>query len=331
MLNVIQIGVGSLGLDIAQTILEKKHLNLVGAVDENPDLQGADLGYLATGRENDVKVSASLEKAITSSDVSPKVALISTVSEAKQMAETIKEASWYCVDIVTTCEELSYPWNQHPETSAYIDEVCRSQGITCLPTGVNPGFLMDYLPAVLSSVCQTVSYVEVERVQNAAERRESFQRKIGAGLTHEEFEEARSSGSLRHIGLPESVDMIAAALGITLDKNEEQLDKIVAAEYINSGYKPIEKGMPSGVEQIAIGKINGQTLISLKFRAAMGEEASYDKITINGKPSLENKFYSGVHGDLATAAIATNAINTAYKAESGLKTMLDVPVISCME
>ena len=56
------------------------------------------------------------------------------------------------------------------------------------------------------------------RVQDARIRRLPFQQKIGAGLTTEQFQKKVDDGSVRHVGLTESIAMIADALGWTLDR-----------------------------------------------------------------------------------------------------------------
>lgn len=328
MLNIIQIGAGPLGLNVAKFILERKGLQLSGVVDLNPDLEGKDVGKMCGVESNGITVSVSVDDAIRKTKQKPSVAVVTTVSSASKIVPTIEELAKRKLDIVTTCEELSYPWKQHPKEAEAIDKICKNYEITCLGTGVNPGFLMDYFPSVLTSICQRVDHVEVIRVQDASIRRIPFQKKIGAGLTHDEFEQEKQKGSLRHVGLPESTDMIAGAMKFDLNENMETLDKVVAKQRITSGYKPIEKGMPCGVEQITQGMVEGKERIRLRFRAAVGEPESYDKVVIKGRPDLETVFPGGVNGDIATSAITVNALGSVYRTDAGLKTMIDIPVPS---
>ena len=85
--------------------------------------------------------------------------------------------------------------------------------MSVLGTGVNPGYLMDIYPIMLTAICREVTKVTVLRYQDATHRRLPFQEKIGTGLTREQFEEERRAGRLRHVGLTESIHMIAARLG----------------------------------------------------------------------------------------------------------------------
>ena len=226
------------------------------------------------------------------------------------------------------CEELFFPWKTNPEVAKRIDEICRQNGVACVGTGVNPGYLMDLLPTFLSGLCQDVRKVEVWRVQDASVRRIPFQQKIGAGLTLEEFEVKKKAGTLRHVGLPESVDFIAEKLGWKLDRNTESLEPVVAESQIDSGYKPISKGMACGVHQVGRGFVGEQEVITLNFRAAVGEPESYDQVHIDGEPGIHSRISGGVNGDIAMCAITLNAVRSILQASPGLKTMGQIPPIA---
>ncbi|NIV40368.1 MAG: dihydrodipicolinate reductase, partial [Anaerolineae bacterium] len=99
-------------------------------------------------------------------------------------------------DIVSTAEELSFPWMANAERGAKIDAVAKRTGKTVLGTGVNPGFLMDALPLFLTAISQRVEKVEVTRVINASTRRGPFQAKIGSGMTVEAFNEKMAAGRM---------------------------------------------------------------------------------------------------------------------------------------
>lgn len=326
MIKVVQIGVGPLGQKVVNYALQRKGVDIVGAVDLDPQKAEKDLGEICGTKSVGVTIKKTLTEALN--NIEADVAIVTTLSSLERIESQLTELATAGLDIVSTCEELSYPWETQPEIAGRIDEVCRENGVTCLGTGVNPGFLMDYLPAVLSSVCQDVEKVKVARIQDASYRRIPFQKKIGAGLTDEEFQQKKENGTLRHVGLPESVHMIARAMNWELDQVEETLEPVKAAENITSGYTEIQKGNPSGVEQFGRGFLAGKEKITLHFRAAVGEEKSYDKIEIEGTPSFKSVIDDGVNGDIATSAITVNAIASVVQAKAGLKTMLEIPVPS---
>lgn len=326
MIEAIQIGIGALGKQVLQYADERGGIHIVGLVDLNPDLQGKAVKDILDRSANKAVVSDTVNEALRAAKSKPQVAIITTVSSISKLSSQVEAAASEGLHIVTTCEEMIYPWNQHPKEAKKIDKICRDHGVACVGTGINPGFLMDYLPSVFASVCQHIESITVERVQDASPRRIPFQKKIGAGLSHEEFEAEKKSGRLRHVGLPESVDLIAAAMGWELDENHESLEPVLAKERITSGYKPIEKGMPAGVEQIGSGIADGSEVIRLQFRAAVGEQKSFDRITIKGLPNIKTEVDGGVNGDIATCAITVNTVKSIVKCSPGLKTMLDIPV-----
>jgi len=90
-----------------------------------------------------------------------------------------------------------------------IDKIAKVNNVTVLATGVNPGFLMDAWLLFMTGVCQQVKRIKAVRVQDVSPRRGPFQKKIGAGCTLEEFKTLVATGSLKHVGLPESIAMTA--------------------------------------------------------------------------------------------------------------------------
>ena len=242
------------------------------------------------------------------------------------MIPQVEEVAKHGIPVISTCEELSYPWILQPKLSKQLDAICKENNVACLGTGINPGFLMDYLPSVLTSVCKDVEQITVERIQDATPRRIPFQKKIGAGLDLEAFKKKEEEGTLRHVGLQESVYLLANSVGLNLDRVTESLDPVIAEEEVSSEAIKVNKGDVRGVEQIAHGYINGQCKVKMHFKAAIGERRSYDKVTIKGTPSFSSEIEGGVNGDIATCAITINSINSILKAPAGLHTMADISV-----
>lgn len=110
------------------------------------------------------------------------------------------------MNVVSTCEELSFPWKRHPELTQKLDNLAKEHGKTVVGTGINPGFLMDMLPLILTSPCLMVQSVKVKRMMNSAKRRVPFQVKVGTGLAQEEFKGKIENKIITgHVGLLESI------------------------------------------------------------------------------------------------------------------------------
>jgi 4-hydroxy-tetrahydrodipicolinate reductase len=183
---------------------------------------------------------------------------------------------------------------------------------------------MDALPIALTAACARVDSIEVDRVQDARIRRLPFQRKIGAGLTTDEFAARVKVGSVRHVGLSESIAMIADAMGWKLDRIVDDIQPKVATESIASGPIVVDAGQVSGLVQDGIGYRKGKALITLHMEAYLGAPEPYDAVRIAGSPPLEMIIRGGVHGDITTEAIVVNSIPLLLKAPPGLRTMRDM-------
>ncbi len=308
---MVQYGLGSIGLGIVRLLLGRPDVELVGAVDVAPEKVGRDLGELVGAGELGVRVTSDPACAEGAD-----VVLHATHSHLAQVAPQLLGLVRLGANVISTCEELAYPWFHHAEEASRLDEAARAHGVTVTGVGVNPGFVMDLLPVVLSAACAIVRSVRVERRVDLENRREALRRKAGVGLSEEEFWDGIESGTLGHVGLPESVALIGAALGWSLDLIADHVEPVFLR-----GRKEV-----AGLHQVARGLVDGEERIRLDLILALGV-ASEDRIRIEGEPSLEAEIPGGVHGDQATCAIAVNAIPTVVQAPPGLRTVLELPPI----
>ncbi len=323
-MKTVQIGLGPIGQQVVKYITERPGIEVAAAVDSDPEKAGKNLNEIGDGNLPELPIHSTLSSALQ--NAKPDIAVLTTVSKLTRMEALIEEVAKAGLDIVSTCEELTYPWQTQPDCAERIDQCCKSNGISCLSTGVNPGFLMDYLPVVLTSVCQHVEHIAVSRMQDASHRRGPFQNKIGVGMTPDEFHTKKDS--ISHVGLPESAWMIAKALNWNIDEVRESINPVIAERDVSSEGVNVPKGYVLGVEQIATGTLNGREILKLEFRAAIGEPEPRDMVKIKGKPSFQSIIPGGINGDIATAAITVNAIRSVLKMDAGLKTMLDIPAAS---
>ena len=326
-IRVVQYGLGPIGCRSVQYLTDRSHLELVGAIDSDPQKVGVDVGELA-------ELSEPLGLRITDDstsvlrEVEAEVVVLTTTSSLEQIRPQVLEIISCGKNVVSTCEELMYPWLTRPKLAEEIDLAAREQGVSVLSTGVNPGFLMDFLPLVMTSICRDVKKVTVERIQDAQFRRLPFQKKIGAGLTVQEFEDRVGAGKLRHVGLTESMHLIAAGIGWNLESTEDTIEPVLASREVVTADLAIEPGKALGVNQIGKGYVGDKELITLIFRATIGEPHPRDRILIQGTPSIDMAIQEGVNGDTATCAIVVNAIPVVIQAPAGLRTMADINPIS---
>lgn len=326
-IKVVQIGMGPLGIKVADFIAQRKGIQTIAAVDKNPALVGKSLQDLQSSLDSETFVYQSLTEAVEQSK--PDVAVLTTVSDMERVTPQIEEIVGFGIPVVTTCEELSYPWGNDATLAVRIDQAAQKNGVAVVATGVNPGFMMDSLPTFLTAVCQDVQSIEVRRFQDATYRRIPFQKKIGAGLSLEEFEQRKENGTLRHVGLAQSMQFIAHKMGWKLDKVEDIISPVIASEDISAnGSMAIPKGNATGVCQVGKAYVNGEEKITLIFQAAIKEPESYEEVRIKGTPDITSRIGGGVNGDVATCAITVNAVAQILHAKAGLRTMADIPMVS---
>jgi len=326
---VVLYGLGAIGSNVAKFLLKKEGIEIVGAIDVAKDKVGKDLGeVLQTGKRVGVVVSDDYKKVF--SKACANIVIHATSSYLKDVYPQIAPLAEYGVNVISTCEELSYPFIAEPELAKKLEVLGIKYGVTFLGTGINPGYLMDTLVIALTGVCQKVNKIKVERVMNAAKRRVPFQRKVGAGLSISEFKKKIEEKTITgHVGLEQSIGMIASALCWKLDKIEvDPVEPVIATKNVASEAVKVKKGDVAGLRQQARGVMKRKNVITLDFQAYIGAKEEYDSITIDGVPPIRQKITPCVHGDLATVAVIVNSIPKVMNAAPGLATMKDLPVLS---
>jgi len=327
--RVVFYGVGAVGSLIAKFLLEKEGVEVVGAVDIAKDKFGKDLSeVLGLNRKLGVKVSDNVDSAL--SKVKADIAVHATSSFFKDTYPQIASIVKHDVNVVSTCEELTYPYFTEPELAMELNALAKKHNVTVLGTGINPGFLMDTLVITLTAVCQKIEKIKAVRVMNAATRRLPFQKKIGAGLTVEEFKRRIESRQITgHVGLKQSVAMIADALKWNLDKIiAEDIGSVIAKKPVESASIKVRAGEVAGLRQKAKGIMKNKEVIVLDFQAYIGAEEEYDAVMIEGVPNVKQRIQPCVHGDKGTVAMIANSIPKVINAPAGLLTMKDLPVPS---
>jgi len=325
-IRAIQYGVGPIGASIAKLMREKQAIEIVGAVDLDPAKAGRDLGEVAGAADAPwgVNVFADAKEAL---DLNPDVVIHSTSSSLAKVMDQLMACLEAQSCVVSTCEELSYPFRTHPDLAAKLDAAAKEWGVALVGTGVNPGFVMDKLVVTLAAVSQRIEHAKALRIVDASKRRLPLQKKIGAGMTVEEFRAQVQAGVIKHVGLPESVAMVADSLRLPVETITETIEPQVATDRVETEYLTVEKGQAAGVHQIGRGlSKEGQELVYLELQMYVGAKDPADSITLTGHPTISLKIPGGSHGDIATASVVVNSIPVILDAPAGLRTSRDLPI-----
>jgi hypothetical protein len=324
-IRAIQYGIGPIGASIAKLLREKDTVDIVGAIDNDPAKVGRDLGEVigASDAPWGVKVSGDARGIL---EQSADIVMHTTSSSLPKVMDQLLA----CLDVgscvVSTCEELSYPYRTYPDLAAKLDKAAKESGVALVGTGVNPGFVMDKMVITLAAVSQRIEHAKALRIVDASKRRLPLQKKIGAGMSVEEFRSKVQEGVIKHVGLPESVAMIADSLGLPVDEITESIEPKVATERVQTEFLTVESGQAAGVHQIARGLYAGKELIYLELQMYVGAKDPADTIELTGHPNISLVVPGGSHGDIATASVAVNSIPAILEAPSGLRISRDLPI-----
>jgi 4-hydroxy-tetrahydrodipicolinate reductase len=323
----MHFGLGPIGAAVARQIAARPGFKIVGAIDVDPAKVGRDIGdVIDLNRRIGLRVHDEAKKALKAAR--PHVVVHCTSSSIKKVMPELETILTVKAAIVSTTEELAYPGYTHIRQARQLHGWAKKAKVAVVGTGVNPGFAMDALPIALTAVSERVERVIVNRVQDARLRRLPFQQKIGAGLTTEQFQKKVDDGSVRHVGMTESIAMIADSLGWTLDRITDDIQPKLATVTISSEFLAVDPGYVCGIIQDGVGYRKSEPVIRLHLEAYLGAPESYDSVEIEGSPRLSMKLTGGIPGDVATASMVVNSIPKVLAATPGLHTMRDLALPS---
>jgi hypothetical protein len=324
-IRAVQYGVGPIGAAIVRLMREKDAIEIIGAIDSDPAKAGRDLGDVVGGADAPwgIQISDDAEAMLAKS---PDVVIHSTSSYLPDVMDQLLACLESECSVVSTCEELSYPFHKHPELSAKLDEEAKSGGVAIIGTGINPGFVMDKLLITLSAASQIIESARAVRIVDASKRRLPLQKKVGAGMTELEFRAQVTAGMIKHHGLPESVAMVSDALGLGVDDISETIEPVIARETVKTPFLEVAPGQVAGVHQIARGFAGGKEKIFMELQMFVGATDPRDTVEIAGNPNLTMTIPGGTHGDIATASVVVNCIPAILDATAGLRTSRDLPM-----
>jgi hypothetical protein len=321
-------GLGPIGLQIVAAAADSGFAQPVAAVDIAPDVAGRSLGeVMGDARLNAVTVQGDFAEGLQGAkEGGAQVLILATGSQLPRIADQITAAVEAGLNVVSTSEELTWPWLRNPALADELDAVARRAGVSVVGTGINPGFLLDLLPLLLCRPCRRVQRVTAKRIVNVSARRAQLQKKVGSGLSPEEYRTLAAQGAIGHVGLGESAAFLAAGLGWRHDDVYETIEPVVATTACGTAEFPIAPGQVMGSHQVARVSTDEGHTIELICRMTHGEPDPRDEVIVDGDPHVQMRIEGGIFGDTATAGCTVNILQQVVKAPAGLLTVKDLPV-----
>ncbi len=325
-------GFGAMGGGVAEVLLGKKGVEIVGVCDLHPERIGKEIHEVLGVKKSShpaVIISNNIDEVITEKCCD--VAILATDSFTAKAFDKIKYCVEKKVNVISTAEEMAYPKAQEPELTKEIDKLAKENGVTVLGTGINPGLMMDLLAVCLTGAMTDVSEVECKRVNSLSPFGPLVMEEQGVGITVEEFDKGVKDKTLAgHVGFAESIGMIGEAIGWKVEKFEQQMEPIVTNVDRKSPYGFAKKGNVAGVNMTGQGYVDGEVKINMihpqQIEPEMENTFTGDYINIKGVPEINMQIKPEVDGGIGTIAMCINMIPHVINSREGLKTMLDLPV-----
>jgi 2,4-diaminopentanoate dehydrogenase len=296
---VVVVGIGGIGQLALEQALRDQSLTVVGAVDP--------------AREGEILAGVPVAGRLDSRHAPAQVALVATGSALADVAGLVEDAVERRLHVVSTCEELTYPWVRSSAVASRLDAVARRHGVAVVGTGVNPGFVMDILPAVIATASCDVSSVRVVRRVDVGARRPQLRQKLGIGADLDLWNEARGTARYGHVGLVESAHLCALAIRRDVTHVDFVREPVTAGATVR------------GVRERAVAQLEGGGSVELELVFALGC-ADSDEVVVVGSPGIHIRVEGGVHGDSATVARLLHAALYVSRLEPGLRLPLELPL-----
>ena len=284
---------------------------------------------LTLGKKLNLTVSNNLEDLLMENK--PDLVLQATKAKISEIIPSLRQILKAGCSCITIAEEMCFPFSTDPVASRELNELAKTRGVTLLGTGINPGFILDYLIVALTGICLSVDSVTATRVNDLSPYGLEILKTQGVGLTPEEFSLGVNRGIVvGHSGFPESINMIATALGWEIERIEEMRKPIISAVKRKTESVTVNPGCVAGCETIAVGFVKGKPTITLihpqQIYPHLEGIVTGDKIQIKGIPDISVTITPEIPWVLGTIALSVNMIPQVLNSSPGLVSMMDLPI-----
>lgn len=329
MTRVAVWGTGMMGQGLLRFLLDRpRDVELVGAIVTNPAKEGKTVGELLGDHECDVRMTTDAGAVLA---LHPDVVCVCTQSNLHEITDQVEPSIRAGANVLCIAETLAHPWATDPAWADRIDALAREHGVSVLGTGINPGFILDALIVMWTSVCLRVDRIEAQRVNDLSPFGPTVMASQGVGTTVEEFERGVAGGTIvGHIGFPESIHLIARALGWEIDEIVETREPIVSAVERSTPHVRVAPGDVAGCRHIGRGYSNGELKIELvhpqQIHPHLEGVDTGDYIRVYGDPEVHMANTPEIPGGKGTYASTGNYVPLIVDAPAGLLTVVDLPL-----
>lgn len=328
--KVIIWGLGAMGGGMADMILSKKGIEIVGVAGRGKKIGTSMYDYIKTEKGDRPDILIQDPKDIIKPGAAD-IVLLCTDSFTRNAFDKLKFILEQKLNVITSAEEMSYPAAREPELAGQLDEIAKANGVSVLGTGINPGHIMDTLVLLMTGCMVDVEHILSKRVNSLSPFGPTVMEEQGIGISVDEFEKRKADGTMSgHVGFAESVGLMAEGLGLKVNSFAQDMTPIVTDVDRKSPYGFAAAGSCAGVAMTADAVLSNGMKIRMEHPQQIEPEQvgvkTGDYVIIEGTPSVNMLNSPEVEGGLGTIAMCVNMIPQVINADPGLKTMIDLPI-----
>jgi 2,4-diaminopentanoate dehydrogenase len=336
--RVVQWATGALGRSAIRAVLERPDMRLVGARVYDTDKAGVDAAELAGRPAIGVPATADAAEVLAlDADCviyAPGGGMFTRAGRVETICELLASGK-----NVICLSGLVYPQAHGPDLVAELDRACKAGRSSVHGTGVNPGFMADLMPMLLSRLSRQIGNVYSRECSDFSGHPSwrLVPQTMGFGKTEEAYLAGlRETRAYMRSAFTESMHMVAAALGVTLDEIDCDVAYRMAADGFDIAAGHIPKGTVAAARWTLNGLANGRPFVMAEaiYKADAARTPDWGDpgyaVRVQGRPAItlttDEDWVS--NGIAAAAAHAVNAVPAVCEAEPGIRTYLDLPLIT---
>ena len=330
--RLVLVGFGRANQAVLELALTRPWLDVVGIVVRSAERDGEAAADRVPGAP--AELSCSTDLAGTLRDTRPDLAIVATATHLRDVYPVLSAVAASGTPMICTAEDLAHIRREDPAPAADIIELAERHGVAIVASGANPGFVLDVWPMTLTGLAWDVERLRARRIVDVSVFGPRVRRSLGIDLTPDQFRDGIADGSVvGHAGFPESLRILAEAMGRQLQRTTIVSEPIVAdaASTLSDG-TVIAAGRTVGADQRATGWYADEAWLEISMTLHVDPASAglvpTDEVEISGRHPLRVRVEPGCRALLSTAAMLVNGIPQALAAPPGVHRPGDLGVVA---